>query len=1024
MRSSVHARGARRALLLVALTGAAAAACSSTPPPKPLVVAKPAPLPPPPPAPPPLPPARWVESGGATVIGPVLESGTLVLVGGRRALVTRDGTLRPETTPAPEPLQEIVEVPVAGGRRKLVARGDHGVFRLDDPLGPVHPLTRSESDLRALGAGAGAVAVWTYGSDVPRFLDVETGRTKSLATLPPLPLRAVAFRNEKEGAGIFEGVGLATTADGGATWKTAAESVLGDGLRVIGVRVRGDALRAFVYDEGRDAPIDAAAAKLGMLADEPAPGNVPPLLRWIRATHRDPLALAANSGVELPGRIALVASHGLLARVDLATGLVTTATEFARGTGLGPCQLAHAGSSAFIACAVSEDEKGDFYDPFGVMRVPLDRPELEVERPALVRNGESDMRASPSGGVMLMSACASDEEGEACVRKPDGTWQTLRSELGLIDRGAGPLGDGRVAFFRNMYDGDTPSGHTRERDDEAEERGEGALPGEEGHESSEIPESERVYIATFDASGKEERLATLAFRPMGEMRIMSPLEEGPDHTLHAIISDDEGIYAVAQPVGAHDIASTPERLTGIAGARIHGGRGLGAGEERVQASIDGGKAWREVLLPERVRKDLGDIAGVLDDPSIFNVSEVGAQLDRHLRIGWGAPETIDEPKDPLYDVTLPPPQAGVTTGPDRLLTCSTEATAQGTPPLSSLSQATSLLGNKNPAPKGTRRAVSTAPTGRNGLLDVIAVLEEEGPDKPGALPARWTLAFHDPAELSGKPRTLSLTPPKDTPWGARLAAAWGTGARALFHVRAGSKNLLLRTKGAGFELATVTPDLLPGSDVVFGGDKGEPVAWLRGTSLIVWLSGESPRAVGFVGDHALRLLGEPTKDGIPVLVSAYDWSALRVFPIPALDKKAAAPPAPFGPTLADWTAAPNVRQELGRLPTCAGKPKGQRFLVARGYARAAVDGANGSMSSALYDVRLSGNDACVAQIAALVTPDRGAPPAAPDKKGGPKKGPVAFLRADFANKRGEGGERGVGIKDAMRRLTCSLEEKR
>jgi len=263
----------------------------------------------------------------------------------------------------------------------------------------------------------------------------------------------------------------------------------------------------------------------------------------------------------------------------------------------------------------------------------------------------------------------------------------------------------------------------------------------------------------------------------------------------------------------------------------------------------------------------------------------------------------------------------------------------------------------------------------------------------------------------------------------RSAAA--SGARALFALSAGRKSLLVRTKaGGGAEIAEVGVDLLPSNEIVFGADKGETIAWLRDTALVVWVSGEQPRVVGYVGTKATRAMGEPTKDGVPVLISGHDWSAMRVFPIPAADKKGAPPPPAATPTLTDWTAAPNVRQQIGRLPACAAKPKGARFVLTRGYARAIMDGAAGGTSAALYDLRVSPAEACVVGISTLFTPDRvtSAPPppkALPGAKPAPaKKGPVGFVRADLTGKRAEGGDRGLPGKDAVRRMACTLEERK
>src|SRR5262245_1209104 len=125
--------------LLASLLGAA---CSG---------AQPPPLPPPkvdptPPPPPPPPAARWIEGGGATVVGPVVGDSTLVLIGGRRALVGKDGAVKMQTAETAEPIQEIVEVPGPQGVR-TVGRGEHGIYRFDDPLGEAKALAHTDATI-------------------------------------------------------------------------------------------------------------------------------------------------------------------------------------------------------------------------------------------------------------------------------------------------------------------------------------------------------------------------------------------------------------------------------------------------------------------------------------------------------------------------------------------------------------------------------------------------------------------------------------------------------------------------------------------------------------------------------------------------------------------------------------------------------------------------------------------------------------------------------------------------------------
>src|SRR5262249_22349226 len=110
---------------------AAIAACShpQAPPPAP-------PAPPAQPAPPPPPTARWVDARGATEIAAELPGGTLVLVGGRRALVTRAGAVIAARAPRAEPLEQLVAVPTAAGPRVAGRGASNVLYRFDDPLGP------------------------------------------------------------------------------------------------------------------------------------------------------------------------------------------------------------------------------------------------------------------------------------------------------------------------------------------------------------------------------------------------------------------------------------------------------------------------------------------------------------------------------------------------------------------------------------------------------------------------------------------------------------------------------------------------------------------------------------------------------------------------------------------------------------------------------------------------------------------------------------------------------------------------
>lgn len=988
-----------------ALLALLAAACGTKP--LPPIVAPPLEVPQAPPTPPPA-AARWIESGGATIVGPVVGDVTVVLLGGRRATVAKDGAVRMQTAEAPEPIAELVQVPTAQGLR-LVGRGEHGIYRFDDPLGEAKSLAHSDPTITRIGAGPGLVAVWTVRSDLPRFIGADDGEPRTNLRLPEPPLRALAFLDENRGAGVFEAVGLAITSDGGASWKVASDTTPGEALRASGLRRRGDALRAFAFADGPEGAIDLAAGRLGALSAAVEAQDDAPLLRWVRATGRDPLEAAAAMGVDAPAGGALIAGHGLVARVDPRTGAFSEIAEFARGKWMNPCHMARSGKTAWVACTLSEDRASDLYDPFGVLRVPLGDGPIKLENAEILRNGEVELRVSPSGGAMLLGPCKNDDDGQACVRLPDGKWKSVSSDTDLSERGAGALADGRIAFLRGVFDGD----HAADGGDP-----QASPPGPGDDEGA---KNKRLHVAVLDASGKESVYGPINFTmSRGYVRVQSPIEEEADKSLHLVIEDGEGPFAVTLSPGRDP--ATVQKIADAATARIHAGRGIAVGEGHVLASLDGGGSWNEVPTTPRVLEVLGELGSSYDDPGTIVVSDVGAKIGSMLRLGWGPPDPGAAPERRRPGgVELDAPRAQPS-GPDQVLTCKSEGPSQAAAPLVGTSQIKALLASRPPA-KGTRRETSQWSPGRSGMLETVAILEEQGPDAAGSTPAAWSLRWHDPQELGGRARTANVKPPKDAKWGSTLRFAASAGARAIFAIRTAGKHQLVRVKaGGGTESIEVASELMPSGDVVFGGERGEAIAWVHDTRVVVWLAGETPRAIASISTHPVRALGEPTRDGVPLLLGSNDWSILRVLPIPAMDKQASKPPPPAPPALDGWTRAPAVRRDLGALPACTAKAKGARFSLARSSMHATIDGIAESGYPSIYEVRVSGAEACVASITATLTPERrgaSAPPAGNKPKGPAPAGPAAFVRADVASKRAEGGDRGVPPA-AVRRMSCSL----
>ena len=987
--------------------------------------------------------ARWIESGGATLVGPASVAGTLVLLGGRRALVRPDGSLQSERVPAPEPLAELVEVPAGAGTR-LVGRGAHAVYRFDDPLGAPVVIARSTEPLAGLGAGPGLVAVWAGYSALPRFVDVDTGHPverpgavpdgheQRLAGLPEPPLRALAFLDARRGAAIFEAVGLAVTTDGGASWHVVGAARPGDALRASGLRRRGGELRAFTYPDGPDGAIDLAGARLGAAEPQHPPAAEAPILRWIRVTGRDPLDAVASGGLELPAGGMLAASNGLLARIDPASGAVPELIEIARGKWIGSCGAGRAQGTAWVACTLTDDAGRDLFDPFGVVAVPLGEGPLTASRPALVRNGEAELRVSPSGGALLLAPCSNEETGAACVRQPDGKWKTIAVEGELAERGAGALADGHLAFLRGMFEGDEVADPSP------------APPGDDDN-----ARSHRLHVSLVGPDGKERHLAPIGFAPSrGYARVQSPIEEDADHSLRFVVEDGDGPFAVVVPSSKE--GAQAHRVPDASVARLHAGRGIAVGEGRVLASLDGGASWSAVPASPPVLEAASRVAASYEDPGQLVVSEGGARVGPMLRLGWGPPDAAAEPgpsqvADAPGTVLLTPgPAAPSGPGGPSLLECTSRGPVKGTPLLEASAQLRQLLGGDpstpgsgpRPSVKGGVRRESAAWSSTRGgsldALDTVALLEEEGPDAPGSAPAKWTLRWFDPLELGGKVRSASLPAPRGATWGTTLRFAAASAGHALFALRSVGKVRLIRVKPGGTEIVEIPADGIPAGDVSFGEGRSEAIAWIRETQVMVWLPGERPRAIARLGTHASRTLGAPTAAGVPLLLGGADWSLLRTLPVPPLDHGAASsasaePSASLAPPSLDgWTRLPPLPRLLESLPVCAARATGARFTLAHLSLHAEVDGVSETTRDAVYDVRL-GSDPCLVGVVATLTPERQAasPPAQPVAPVAPaRRGPpapshgAAFVRVDLAGKRAEGGDRGLPPA-AMRRMTCS-----
>jgi len=1014
------------AVLGAAVTVALAGACSSAPPlppPPPAVVQAPAR-----PAPPPLPlePVRWAFShqlgqpalvhmmvnvkalttawdDRVSVLGPRTAEGTYVLVAGRRTLLTKDGGVRAETVPLPQALVRLVAVPTKAGPR-LVGASLDTVYRFDDPLGEGTPIAsglmshigwQPDDPLPPrLATLPGTVVVWTGvgptyivdpEAETARFLDVETGRDVPPPPIVDLPLIDAAFVSPREGAAVFMLRGLAVTTDGGATWRTPASKTLLDLTRLASDLGQLRARRG-----NATAAVDAAAASVGALEERDPRSllsSLHPSTKW--STDSDPLERAVKNGIAAPDGGAWIASADQVLHVNLENGDVSPVASIpeAHPGGSRP-RIVRAGDAVWIGY-LPKPHAGSAVRG-RLVRGTTEGGTLKLGDPEPLDVDGSDLRGSPAGGLAIGNR----------VRQPDGSWKTIPRSASCT-----PLVDGRVACIG-------PGGELR------------------------------VFLV--DAAGAEEASPPLDLRGVSRA---SAMEEDRDHVLHFTVETAEGAAVVALPL---PFGSAPPRVTRVRGASqasVHGGRGIAAGKGKLLASLDGGETWSEVPAPRHL---LDQLDGSRRSPWP-TVGEVGAQIGDALRLGWGP--SAAPPPGSQSPIPAPTPPAGASgggtppTGKLHLLSCQSKASAaQSVPVLDHCGYVAyfdsddGLWFNRPEPPHvhrqhaGIERRDCGARTSR--IFDASAELVQEGPawseDTGEHLPPRkWTLRWVDPNEIGSRMRTWSGAPalPKDAgdPWYQGPADLAVKEDRALFlFLDADMKDYVVRTSGAGqLQVARAPwqtaygPEIIhPLRSVAFGSGPGAPIAFVHVPDdgdvfprrLYVWRAGEAPRAVATLPPASILPLeslsiGEPTDDGVPLLLTHGDVRLTRVLPIP----EAKASPEP--PLLtADGWARPPVSVDPRRLPACDAKAGGLRFAREVDDAAAILDGTRYHAPSTRFDLRLSGGDACVAGVREILDPKD-------------PQGSARFVRADLVGRRAEGGELGdEKVKVKVKTLTCSWVE--
>jgi hypothetical protein len=915
----------------------------------------------------------------------------LVLLGGRRALLAHDGTLHNEKVPAPEPLTDIIAVPTPSGPR-VVGRGQSGLYRFDDPLGPGTLFARIEatSFITQISPAPGMIVIWDA-EGLRSFLDVETGLPGSLPGLPPLPVTSLVFLSMREGAAVFKGSGLAVTTDGGASFHSVPgpDALLARYLRSTGgaVRVYTEKITDMRIEDTLFATLDIGEKRLGPYVSVRAPSDRPPLVRVLERPVVDPLFEAAARGIAAPKDTAVVTVHGGAARIDLRTGNVVALSSLARSLTWGTrCQMERAGPLALLACPLPRGpETGNRVEPFGIARLAVDQPALDVEPLELVRNGWAALRGSPAGGAMLARPCSDDEQGNTCVLQPNGRWVSVRAPFEIATLAKpfrrnftiAPLSDGKIAHI--VMTPGARGGVTA-----AKRSGADALSQVEGTE---------IRVETLDPSGKQTILAAAFLEGSSSVTMSSPIEEQPDKTLRFALYQtlQDGPDPLVPYVGTVRPEQATLTLRPVEGADVvflRGAHGIAASKHEIFITSDGGDHFTAIPTPEPTAKMLEEVNGRWN-PDEFSVSEVGATVFNQGLVGWGPPEPLPPERPnrtgmqalapPIEPLRRDPPSQE----PAKLLECSTESGPRAPPPF----DANAAKNQKVAAPPGVQASVSTG---------VNLLLLSSAPEKGTEPPERWTVRWQDLDDRASKVRTWRGPPPKGVSGYPRLLAAVYSDREAILGIDARTK-VIVRIREGGEAEAVEAPDGVGLNSLVLGEGEGDPVAWLNedGTRLYVWARGGPARAIAAFAPNTGASLEPASGGSITVRLEELRWVA----PIPPLGAEAGAPPEPLVPGPHDWKRAPASGPDA--LPLCGPSPRGDRRVRSGPTIRVKVDGGEVGWLTPRYEVRAAGKDTCLAGLSVWV--EEVLSPR-PWMRRQVAKGlvPYSSIRVDFAGKRADG----------------------
>lgn len=354
-------------------------------------------------APPATPPPRWTSTGPVSLAGPELDGGRLLLVGSRPAFVgpasAAPGAFASDRGGAP--LLSLGSVVDRDGARVAVAHDGRTIVRLSSSLERRTLATLGEP-IESLGSLAGDVLVWTRGAGAPVRValagapgEASPGPLEALALPGAPPLLDLELVTPSTGVALFALAGLALTRDGGKSFTPVSPPVSDHVVTGLEVRARGLVAESFGTLE---APIELSTGTLGPFAERP-PLGPDPMVTFVSTTHADPLALACERGLPAGDGLAIVASAGVVALVDLATGRVTRAAALRKDPDRQPCSLApFAEGAVVVACAGRRDDDDDAFGAH-VLDVRTLRERSRVDG----LTTPTALRAGPSGAALALA---------------------------------------------------------------------------------------------------------------------------------------------------------------------------------------------------------------------------------------------------------------------------------------------------------------------------------------------------------------------------------------------------------------------------------------------------------------------------------------------------------------------------------------------------------------------------------------------------------------------------------------------